>query len=360
MWPYFILIGLPLILQHEKSANIVSLTLGNSRGNKRSLGVFWGILFFMVAFRHEMIGNDTFVYKQIFHTYAEESWPAVFGHSAEVGYSFLNKLISLITDNFRWVLIVCAFLCIYPLAKAYIKYSDDASLTISIFVIMSNFVLLFSGLRQGIAIALGVFAFEMVRNKKIILFVIVTVIAMLFHTSAFIIFFMYPLYYIKFTRKSIKFLVPILIVIWVFNRQIFSFLGILLNQFTDYDTSITETGSVTMLILFIIFAVFSYLIPEESKLDTDTLGMRNFLLLAVVIQMFTPLHSLAMRMNYYYIIFIPLLIPKIISFRSAHMSQVAIMARHFMVIFFLVYFFITAPAENVLHTFPYRFFWQTV
>jgi hypothetical protein len=62
-----------------------------------------------------------------------------------------------------------------------------------------------------------------------------------------------------------------------------------------------------MLILFLIFTVFAYLVPDESKLDPDTIGMRNFLLLAVAIQMFAPLHSLAMRMNYYYIVFIPLL-----------------------------------------------------
>ena len=100
----------------------------------------------------------------------------------------------------------------------------------------------------------------------------------------------------------------------MFNKQIFSVLGSLIVRFTKYDASITQTGAFTMLILFAAFAVFAFLIPEDSALDAETIGLRNFLLLSVVLQMFAPLHTIAMRMNYYYIIFIPLLIPKILPF----------------------------------------------
>jgi hypothetical protein len=68
-----------------------------------------------------------------------------------------------------------------------------------------------------------------------------------------------------------------------------------------------------------------------------------------------------MRMNYYYIIFIPLLMPRIISCRSHRYSRVAILARHVMVIFFLAYFFITALGSGVnLRVFPYHFFWEKI
>ena len=116
-----------------------------------------------------------------------------------------------------------------------------------------------------------------------------------------------------------------------------------------------------MLILFAIFAVFAFAIPDETLLDDETIGLRNFLLMAVALQMFAPLHTIAMRMNYYYIIFIPLLLPKIIEARSKTWSQVAIMGRHVMVGFFLVYFFYNAyTGTNNLHVFPYHFFWEVV
>lgn len=360
MWSYVLLVSIPFLLQHNIKANTVSLDIRSSKNNKRALIVFWIFLFIMVAFRHESIGNDTLVYKEIFNMIMQSDWKTSLGRSAEVGYSFLNKVISLFTDDFRWILIISAFLSIYPIAKSYVKYSTDAFLTIALFLTMSNFVLLFSGIRQAIAIALGMIAFEFTRNKKLFWFVIVIIIAVLFHISAFMLIFIYPLYHIKLKRKHLIFVIPVMGIVWFFNQQIFAFLGLILNQFTDYDTDISQTGSVTMLILFVIFVVLSYLIPDESKMDADTIGMRNFLLFAVVLQMFAPLHPLAMRMNYYYMVFIPLLIPKIIECRSVRMSQVAVIARHFLVVFFIVYFFITAPSNNVLNTFPYQYFWQSI
>lgn len=314
----------------------------------------------LLAFRHETIGIDLSVYKNIFSYISNSSWSVGLSRSAEVGWSFLNKIIVILGGNFRWLIVASAMLSIFWVSKAYIKYSDDTSLTISLFIITSNFILLFSGLRQSIAVSLGFLAFEFVRRKKIIPFSIVLVIAILFHISAFMIIFMYPLYHIKFKKKWLIFVIPLLVIIFLFNQPIFTFLGLILNQFTDYDTSITQTNSVTMLILFIAFAVFAYIIPDESKLDADTVGMRNFLLFSVALQMFAPLHNLAMRMNYYYIIFIPLLIPKIIKFKSERWKQVADLSRYIMIIFFMVYFFINAPASNDLQTFPYRFLWESV
>ena len=199
----------------------------------------------------------------------------------------------------------------------------------------------------------------MVRKKKPFYFIIVTVIAILFHTSAFMIIFMYPLYYVKIKRTGLIWIIPVLALIFVFNAQIFGTLTMILSMFTKYDAEISSTGAYNMLILFILFAIFAYVIPDESKLDSDTIGMRNFLLLSVALQMFAPLHNLAMRMNYYYIVFIPLLIPKIIKFRSDKWNQVAILSRYVMIIFFIAYFFIVPPRDNDLNTFPYRFFWNS-
>jgi hypothetical protein len=183
---------------------------------------------------------------------------------------------------------------------------------------------------------------------------------MLFHTSAFMLVFMYPLYYAKITKKWLLAVIPALAVVFVFNERIFSFLALFIERYTEYDSDITKTGAYTMIVLFAIFAVFAFLIPDDSLLDKETIGLRNFLLLALVIQMFASLHPLAMRMGYYYVIFIPLLMPKIIQCRSERWSQVAIAARHLKVVFFLMYFFLNASGEGNLHVFPYHFFWENV
>jgi hypothetical protein len=212
-----------------------------------------------------------------------------------------------------------------------------------------------------LAIGLGFIAYEFTRKKKLIPFILVVVLAISFHISAFMLLFMYPIYYAKITKKWLYVVVPIIALIFVFNRQIFLTLSVVLEMFTKYDASITETGAYTMLILFAILAVFSFVIPDESRLDKETMGLRNFLLLSLILQMFAPLHTIAMRMNYYYIIFIPLLLPKIIEARSKTWEGVAVVGRHVMVVFFLAYFFYNAyTGTNNLHVFPYHFFWESV
>ena len=185
-------------------------------------------------------------------------------------------------------------------------------------------------------------------------------LALSIHTSAFMLLFMYPLYHAKITKKWLYVVVPVLLVIWVFNRPIFSALSVIIEQFTKYEGGVSSTGAYTMLILIGLFTVFAFVIPDEAALDEETIGMRNFLLMTLVIQMFAPLHMLAMRMNYYYIIFIPLLMPKIIACRSNRWKQIAWAGRHVMVAFFLVYFFISARSGGNLRVFPYHFFWETV
>ena len=172
--------------------------------------------------------------------------------------------------------------------------------------------------------------------------------------------FMYPLYHAKITKKWLYAVVPLLAIVFVFNQQFFSVLTLILTKYIDYDASVTQTGAYTMLILFVVFAIFAFLIPEETLLDRETIGLRNFLLLSVVLQMFAPLHTIAMRMNYYYIIFIPLLIPKIIKCRSKRWGRVAIVGRNVMVIFFLIYFFANAYTGGNLNVFPYHFFWENI
>lgn len=358
MWPYVLLVEIPLSAQNKE----LCWTIGKKhyRTKNFSMKLFWILLVMLLALRNESVGRDLPTYKAIFQYISRSDWRTAIWRSNEIGNNFLNKVISVISTEFRWVIIVSTLFECFFISKAYSRYSDDTALTVSLFIIMSNFILLFSGLRQSIAISLGFWAFEQVRNKNFLRFIAIVIMAMLFHTSAFILLFMYPLYQMRFCKKSLRWITPSLVIEFIFNRQIFGFLTKILELFTEYDGTIEYTCSYTMLVLFILFAIFAYVIPDETCMDADTLGMRSFLLFSVVLQMFAPLHTVAMRMNYYYIAFIPLLIPRIIQCRSARWKKVAVVARYTMIAFFIVYFFAVSAPANELDTFPYYFLWEKV
>lgn len=359
MLVFFILIFVPITIQHIALKRCCTETEYDKK-NKKALMFFFLIFSVLVMLRHESIGSDTSNYIIFFNSYSNMSWESVGKISAEIGFSYLNKIVSIFSKEPQVFLAVVAIITVAMIYPTYKRLSSDASLTIVLFCLMSTFVLIFSGLRQMLAIGIGFIAYEFVRRKKPILFILMVLLAMTFHTSAFMLAFMYPIYHARITKKWLYFVVPGLLIVFIFNEQFFSTLTYIIEKYTKYEGSITQTGAYTMLLLFAIFAVFAFIIPDEQCIDNETIGLRNFLLFSLVIQMFAPLHMLAMRMNYYYIIFIPLLIPKIIELRSERWEQVAVFGRNIMVVFFFAYFFISARGGGNLHVFPYHFFWENV
>ena len=354
---FCVLLFVPIMMQHLV---VNQNNIDYEKKNKRAMTVFFIILTILVMLRHQTVGTDTRRYVHYFKRFLEMDWTKLGKDYIEIGFAYYSKIISLFSENPQFFLAITAVIICLLIYFTYIRFCGDPSLTIVLFCTMSTFVMMFSGLKQMMAIGIGFIAYELTRRKKLVFFVLVVCLALTFHTSAFILAFMYPLYHIKITKKWLLVVVPSIIVVFIFNKQIFSILSIIIERYTQYDASVTRTGAYTMIFLFAIFAVFSFLIPDESLLDQETIGLRNFLLFALVLQMFAPLHTIAMRMNYYYIIFIPLLIPKIISARSEKWQQVAVLSRHLMLVFFLAYFFITASSGGGLRVFPYHFFWESV
>lgn len=355
MGVFFVLLLVPIMIQHIA---IKGYHIDYQKRNKMALAFFFFLLTLLVMLRHESIGNDTRNYIHFYEKYCRAEWDHLAKQGLEIGYVCFNKFVSLISKAPQFFLAVAAAAVSAMIYPTYKRLCVDASLTIVLFCIMSTFVMMFSGVRQMLAVGIGFVAYEFTRSKKPFFFILVVLLAISVHTSGFMLAFMYPLYHARITKKWLYIVVPVLVVIFMFNRQVFSLLVGIMVRFTAYSGSVSSTGAYTMLILFAGFTVFVFLIPDESKLDKEIIGLRNFLVFALVIQMFAPLHTLAMRMNYYYIIFIPLLLPKIIQHRSKRWNQVATLGRHVMVVFFLLYFFVSASRGGNLNVFPYHFFWE--
>lgn len=351
MIPYYCLIFLPIVPLFFRIKNRPSYD-----SKVGSIDLFFFIYLLMLVLRHETIGRDLGAYKILYNNYAALDWSQVFSYDIEGGFIILNKMVKVVADDFHWVIVAVGVISVVPVWITYRRTIEDPLLTIAIFIVLPTFVMFFSGLRQSIAISLGLVAYDLVKRRKLIPFILTVFLAMSFHFSAFMLFFMYPLYHARITKKLLIFVIPAMLVVFAFNKPIFAFLQILIRDV--YEADISDTGAYSMLILFILFGLFSFIIPDESKMDEETIGLRNMLLFAIVLQMFVPLHSLAMRMNYYYIIFIPILIPKIIQCRSVRWKQVAGIARYVLMFYLLFYFFDHMPSGNILDTFPYKFFWE--
>ena len=325
--------------------------------HKAALFLFFFILFFLTAFRANTVGNDTKNYILIYRRFSNHDYAYALSYK-EPAFALLCKLIYSFSGSFQWLVIVAAFLSILPVMLFYVENAEYPMTTIALFMFCSVFYMYFSGMRQVIAIGLGVVAYYFTKKKKLIPFFLVVLAAYFFHRSAIVLAVMYPVYWFRIMKRSVIFVVLVMGLIYVFNQPIFSLLHGLIQDYEGLGDS--NTGAYTMLFLLILFSAFSFVITDEDELDQDTIGLRNFLLVTTAIQMFVPLNFLVMRMGYYYMIFLPIALPRIMVNASPRWRATSMAANLILFAFFSLRFIIFAPSQNTLHIFPYHFFWEMI
>ena len=355
MTPYFLLLGLPVffsLFQEKKTAE--------KKVSVFPLDVFFLIFLIILSLRSVQCGIDLKNYQYFFRQVQGIGFFDLFSRYLEPGYFVLAKITQIFSQNFQVLIALISFLTVIPLWKFYRKETTNAYLTLILFATVAPFTVYFSGLRQILAVTLGISAYHYTKQKKLVQFVVIVLLAYVCHQSALLLLALYPVYHLKLNKNTFYFAVPALLTVVFFGKEIFKMLLPLLGErYIQRYSDLTSTGAYTVLILLFVFAIYSYIIPDEKTLDVETLGLRNILLLCVAIQSFAPVNSIAMRMNYYFLIFLPILIPKIAGAAKPHYKKLASMSVVIMNLVFTAWFFYNAyRGGDALHVFPYIPFWR--
>lgn len=357
MVPYFVMVGLPALM-----ALIFNRFKYNSpKENRMVIDAFFFIWLVLLILRSETVGCDLPVYKTHFYSYSEMSlWDVVvrgFHGEFELGFALIAKLLSIISTDFHLVIAVCALISVIPIWKMYRNEGRHGFLIIALFINIAPFVMYFSGLRQVIAMAFIVPIYHYCKQKKVLKCVLLILLAYLFHKSAVMMLLFYPVYHLRLKKQiHILYILPLALGVYVFNVPIFRFLLFFMEgKYVDrYGEGIGATGAYAVLLLLAVILVYTYLIPETEKLNDDTVGLRNILILCVFLQTFAGVHTVAMRMNYYFLLFVPLLIPRIVEAGKTKYAPLIKFSVICMVAFFTFYYFYYAYTDaDILNVYPY-------
>lgn len=358
MVPYYLLIAFPFLLsvvQFQSRAKQIT-----EKSKNYPVLLFFLLYFLLLVCRDMLVGSDTATYASVFQNISNTAWSDLYEYKdSELGYTVLNKLVSTIGLNYRGFLFIASAIIVIPMAKLYYDFSDNSMVSIGLFMVLPVFLMNFSGLRQALAETMGIMAFYATKEKKPLWFLFWVLIAFSFHQSAFVLLIMYPLYHLKLRPVHLVPIIPLFAVSYVARSQIYSvILPLLGDKYAERYGETSETGAVTMLVLFLIFLLYSFMVPLEKDVDDVTRGLRNLLVAAVFIQMFSTISPITMRMNYYYLLFLPVLIPRITARWSRTDDFVRSVANIVMIAFFLVYYIVKANSVDSLHIYPYIPYWQ--
>lgn len=331
-----------------------------NREKKRCVHVFliYGIITILFSLRHPGMGVDLgyfrgYGYLSSFEKISDYSWLQIFSLEGflnyEMGYVWFCKLLSYISSDPQMLLIGCAIVSIVPIAITIYEKSSDVLFSTIIYMALPIFSLLFSGLRQGIAIAICFYSIRFIETREWKKFLLLIVIAMLFHTSAFLFLIAYPVYHLTLDKKWRMASVPLIFVVYILRYPLFSILSKLLKENAVPDNN----GAITLLIIFTFIYCFCIVF---SKQDKQLNGYMNIFYIGCLCQCFGGVYNTAIRIGYYFMGILCLLLPLTIKKINDYATHTII--KIVLYICFVVYGITAITNNSLVETDQYYWFWQ--
>lgn len=384
---YFLLIGLILLpglvtgrifrFDRHCSADAIPGDFENKHF-RRNYTIYCAILIFIVsAFRDFSVGTDTQSYINKFTgelgtiplgPYLSSLVPTSVGKfvgvvQSEAGFTLYNIILNDLGVSQRVFLAITSAFCTYVFARFIYLFSRNVGLSFFVHITFGAFSLSLSGIRQFIAICFVLLAFEQIKKKSFLKYVIFIALAVSFHYSAII---TVPLYLLnvlrenKRVRRSTLVAVPVAILsIWlIFIEETSALMStyasgkyILIGYLEDTTNQTNILVYIFAICLFLVCMFF--LVSQREKKSNDDLQWVILAALYVVTTLMSSVVFMAGRLTYYFLVFYVAFLPNCFYKAPKH---IRVMATICVFIVGITYFAITVPGSS-MGTDVYRFGW---
>lgn len=321
---------------------------------------FFAVIFLLLALRHESMGVDLGNgrdngYLRSFEKLSKLPWRSVLHNSFlnyEVGFRIYCKLIGVLSGADHQVfLAVTALVSLLPIAVVYDKLSRSPAFSYVIYLGLPVFLLQFSGLRQDIAIGLCALSLLCVEEKKPVRFLLLVAVATLFHKSAFVFLIAYPLYHIRLNHKLKIVSLLLLPLIFVLRTPLFLFFSVLFKPNAVPD----DNGALTLFLVLCAVYFFCFVFSDESE---EQSGLLNIFFVACACQAFGGVYTGALRVGYYFMLVLPLLLPKVIAGMSAPQDRKV--CTYLISLAFVAFSLYSIANSTWAEANPYYWFWEQI
>ena len=361
---YLILILLILVLGHffyKKSLKKIDL----NSNRKQYIIVVCLLLIIQSGFRNIAVGSDTFAYYESFERSKKLSWTQAekdfidyykFDIGKDLGYSFFEKGVQILIDDYQLYLVVIAILFFSSLG--FFIYDNSRNIKSDILAFLLYYVIFYrvfpeTATRQAIALAVTMYSFSYIKRQKLFPFIILILLVSTIHKSVLI---FLPFYFFVKIPKIKTFFVILLLLFPIFLNFKKVLATYFLSSTTSYDNyeEFEGSGTYVFTVLFLLISFFGLL---KYKLLMKQNGNNKYLFFAFSLVLFLlPLsyvHPALLRITMYFSVFILFFVPEIIeTFSSVSVKFKNDIYR--LVVIVLIILFIKSNWEAP----PYGFFWE--
>lgn len=352
MFMYYILAFSPFIIymlinphENKKNKNIYFLLCGI-------------IILFILGFRSRYMGSADVrgYYDNMKQAISLSSWTRYYSTKrSEEGFHFFVWMLSRIFKQPQWLLIITSLLYIISIFHFTGKYSKSYPITIFMYVTVELMLFQLQGMRQAIAISIGIFAFDFAINKKIIKFGLLVLLATQFHRTAIVLFLLYPLCNIKLSGWRVVLMILLSAAIIYSSEYIITVANNMFsNEFYDrqYNSAVSSGGYIVLIIhvSVLILALFEKNEIIKSK-ELTALFYVSAVGTVCYIMRYLGTRE-AERISFYFAYAQLALLPNTIKLLIPKDKKVLALIYMLMIVLFLVLYYSKLLNNNFL---PYRF-----
>lgn len=253
---------------HVKGRKLVEINGRTSIKPQRGLIVLSFLVYFIPSAIRYGIGQDYFyTYEPMFNHIVKDAKSIytnkLIGYS-EVGFTALNKLIGVFTDNAQWLFVITSLISLVLVYICIYDYSPCVPLSVFMLVLGSYYMGSYALVRQSMAIAIFAYSLRYVEKRNPIKYGICMVIAALLHTASLI---YIPFYFIgtkKITKKQyLLFSVGIIVGLNVFGGVVSRIVA--MTRFSNRINFNSDYNYLLSLVVLIVFYVGVYGLSEKDE-----------------------------------------------------------------------------------------------
>lgn len=279
------------------------------------LKISFFLIFILSCFRSFKTGTDTMMYAKAYIEISKMKWSyPIFNGYFEPLFAIFNVMLSYTFKNPRILLIATSGFIDYSLYKFIRENSKNYFLSIILFFELMFFYDSINIIRQYMAIAILLFGFKFIREKKLLIYLIYVAIAYLFHSSAIVGILLYFAYNVKYYNKISVIFLAFAILFNVFMADIIDKVYLLIGRTNFYSNRIGLDNVANIVYFAVYFAlfVFCYCLIGKSNKSNKNFYLYTFLLAACFSVMAMKLNVLS-RATMYFSIFSIVMIPNLIT-----------------------------------------------
>ncbi len=309
-------------------------------------------LVFVSGLRYK-VGTDYWTYYNGYNGYINRLFHSIVSLD-EPGYGILAWIATRFVNDGAAVIFVSALVTIsLPLTVIY-KNTKNLSVALALFVLMGFWHGSFNGVRQYLAASVLFCGYNYLKEKQLLKYFLVVCIAFLFHRSAIVMLFLYPVVHRKINQVNILLSAAVLAVFSFYSRSMFSVAGWIMekqyslnNGYTSHQVNIIRV--VAACIPAIIFLVLYW---GEELSDSETFYL-NLLIVHAAIRLFTMNSALLYRVGIYTTAFAVIAIAELLE--GLHDSNRKIVTAGILAMYFGMWWYELAGTSSLNY---FQWIWQ--